>query len=318
MTIGIHIMKRPAVFFDRDNTLIVSNGYLGNPAEVKLIAGAAALVAQVRRLGYAAVVVSNQSGVARGMFREEDVEAVNRRMEELLSAENPEAIIERHEYCPFHPEALLEAYRKDSDLRKPKPGMILKAAQEMDLSLATSWMIGDAPRDIEAGAAAGCRTILFRDDELTASPAAAEVQRVQPDFVVGSLDDAGRIISSADFISLGDSITAPAHDNTDCGAQSPEHGETVGIRIAHDPRVPDELNRIHATLDKILAQLGKPRMPAPFSVSRLLGGVVQVLGLACLMVAIISYQDRTAVYWWLTWAIAVELLSIALLLMGRE
>ena len=88
-------MKRPAVFFDRDNTLIISDGYLGDPLQVVLIKGAADAVATVRTLGYATVVVSNQSGVARGMFNEDAVRAVDTRMDELLAAENPHAIVDR-------------------------------------------------------------------------------------------------------------------------------------------------------------------------------------------------------------------------------
>src|SRR4051794_26764031 len=108
-------MKRPAVFFDRDNTLIASAGYLGDPAQVRLIDGAAAAIARARGLGYATVIVSNQSGVARGMFTEEAVRAVNEKLDTLLRTENPHAVIDRHEYCPFHPEAAVEAYKKDCD-----------------------------------------------------------------------------------------------------------------------------------------------------------------------------------------------------------
>src|SRR5699024_11142835 len=117
-------MKRPAVFFDRDNTLIANDGYLGDPAGVRLIEGAPEAVARVRGLGFATVTFSNQPGVARGMFGEEAVHAVNSRLDELLHDANPEAIIDRHEFCPFHPEATVERYKSDSDLRKPKPGMI--------------------------------------------------------------------------------------------------------------------------------------------------------------------------------------------------
>ena len=96
-------MKRPAVFFDRDNTLIVSDGYLGDPSKVVLVEGAADAVARVRGLGFATVVFSNQSGVARGMFGEDSVHAVNARMDELLMDNNPAAVVDRHEFCPFHP-----------------------------------------------------------------------------------------------------------------------------------------------------------------------------------------------------------------------
>jgi D-glycero-D-manno-heptose 1,7-bisphosphate phosphatase len=132
-------MKRPAVFFDRDNTLIATDGYLGDPSAVVLVPGAAEAVARVRALGYSAVIFSNQSGVARGMFTEEAVHAVNAKVDELLLDHNPAAVIDRHEFCPFHPEAVVERYRQESDLRKPKPGMIFQAAEKLALDLSRSW-----------------------------------------------------------------------------------------------------------------------------------------------------------------------------------
>jgi D,D-heptose 1,7-bisphosphate phosphatase len=189
-------MPKRGVFFDRDNTLIVSEGYLGDPDGVRLIPGAAAAVARARGMGFAIVTVSNQSGVARGMFGEEAVAAVNRRMDALLLHDDARAIVDRHEFCPFHPEATIVRYRQESELRKPKPGMILRAALEMDLDLAGSWVIGDAPRDIEAGRAAGCRTILIVDPTLPPSPAAHQTSLVAPDAIVGNLAQAMDIIQS--------------------------------------------------------------------------------------------------------------------------
>jgi len=154
-------MKRPALFFDRDNTLILNDGYLGDPAGVVLVPFAAEAVAQARAMGFAVVTISNQSGVARGMFTEEQVRSVDQRMDELLLQANPLARIESHEFCPFHPEGVIEKYRMESDLRKPRPGMLLKAAAALNLDLDESWMVGDAMRDIEAGHAAGCRTVLI-------------------------------------------------------------------------------------------------------------------------------------------------------------
>src|SRR5688500_2715223 len=95
-------MKRPAVFFDRDNTLIANDGYLGDPNGVILIDGAADAIARARALGYATVVISNQSGVGRGMFTEEAVHAVNAKLDEMLRTQNSAAVIDRHEFCPFH------------------------------------------------------------------------------------------------------------------------------------------------------------------------------------------------------------------------
>src|SRR5688572_9974294 len=188
-------MKRPAVFFDRDNTLIVSDGYLGDPSKVTLVNGAAAAIARARQLGFAVVVFSNQSGVARGMFSEEDVAAVNRRMEELLRAEDAGAVIDRHEFCPFHPQGTIDVYARESDRRKPKPGMILSAAKALALDLERSWVVGDAPRDIEAGKAAGCRGVLFADPALKKSPAAEVDGTATPDHVATTLADAMEFIA---------------------------------------------------------------------------------------------------------------------------
>jgi D-glycero-D-manno-heptose 1,7-bisphosphate phosphatase len=188
-------MKRPAVFFDRDNTLIVSDGYLGDPSKVVLVDGAAEIVARVRSLGYAVVVFSNQSGVARGMFTEEDVHRVNARLDELLADHNPQAVIDRHEFCPFHPEGTVAEYAKESDLRKPAAGMIHQAAEKLALELPRSWVIGDAPRDIEAGKSAGCRTIWYKDAKLPPSSSARELMLTVPDAVVSSLREAMDVIA---------------------------------------------------------------------------------------------------------------------------
>jgi D-glycero-D-manno-heptose 1,7-bisphosphate phosphatase len=188
-------MKRPAVFFDRDNTLMVNDGYLGDPSKVVLVDGAAEIVARVRSLGYAVIVFSNQSGVARGMFSEDDVHRVNSRLDELLADHNPQAIIDRHEFCPFHPEGTVAEYKHESDLRKPKPGMILQAAEKLALDLSRSWVIGDAPRDIESGKAGGCKTIWYKDSKLPPSSAARELMLTVPDAVVSSLREAMDVIA---------------------------------------------------------------------------------------------------------------------------
>jgi D,D-heptose 1,7-bisphosphate phosphatase len=198
-------MSRPAVFFDRDNTLIVNSEYLGDPAQVELIPGAPEAVARARALGFAIVIVSNQSGVARGMFGTADVEAVNARMDAMLVEADARAVVDRHEYCPTHPQGTVKAYCLDDDRRKPKPGMIFDAAKAMDLDLTRSWLVGDAPRDIAAGKAAGCRTILLRETFRTASPAAAESSSgAEPDYVASSLLDA------IDFIEMNLESRAPA------------------------------------------------------------------------------------------------------------
>jgi D,D-heptose 1,7-bisphosphate phosphatase len=189
-------MAERAVFLDRDNTIIDNDGYLGDPSKVKLLTGAATALAALRSLGYRLVVVSNQSGVARGMFGEADVEAVNQEMCKQLR-EQAGAHIDASYYCPYHPEAVLPEYRMDHDWRKPKPGMLKQAAADFGLDLSQCWMVGDMSRDIASGAAAGCRTILIKDP---GHPAPEEGGGgsgvdVSPNFIVKTLADAARIIA---------------------------------------------------------------------------------------------------------------------------
>ncbi len=215
-------MQRAAVFFDRDNTLIRNDGYLADPNQVVVIDGAADAIARVREFGFAVVTFSNQSGVARGMFTEETVRAVDARMDEMLREQNPSALIDAHEFCPYHPQATVETYRQESDLRKPKPGMILQAAQRLDIDLSRSWVVGDAPRDIEAGRAAGCRTILFHDPNLPPSEAARQAATIEPDFIVSSLKRAAQIVvREAGFVE----IPAAAETNAAKGEHAAEPQE---------------------------------------------------------------------------------------------
>ena len=183
-------MKRQAVFFDRDNTLIVTNDYLGEPSRVRLYDGATDAVARAHRLGYVVVVFSNQSGVARGMYSEDDVRKVNARLDELLLEGDATAIVDRHEFCPDHPNGAVEPYNRESPRRKPAPGMLFDAARALDIDLQLSWTIGDAPRDVEAGKRAGCRTVLMKDSLVPASLAATERLTVEPDYIAANLEDA--------------------------------------------------------------------------------------------------------------------------------
>lgn len=147
-----------AVFLDRDGVLIEEVEYLARPAQVRLIPGAAASIRAANAAGWKVVVVSNQSGVARGLFPESVLPDVHRVIAEQLG----EAKIDGFYYCPHHPTQGQGRYRIDCDCRKPKPGMLLQAARELGIDLAESWTIGDRLTDLQAGAGAGCRTILVR------------------------------------------------------------------------------------------------------------------------------------------------------------
>ena len=156
-------MSHPAIFLDRDDTLIEDPGYINNPGQVHLLPHAAETLIELRRLGYRLVVVTNQSAVARGIVTEEGLAEIHDRLIELLHREG--AGVDAIYYCPYHPNGIVPEYRRDSDLRKPNPGMLLLAADEMDLDLERSWMLGNSYRDIAAGQRAGCRTILVTSAE---------------------------------------------------------------------------------------------------------------------------------------------------------
>lgn len=165
----LDITMNAAVFLDRDNTIIHNDGDLGDPELVRLIQGAASAIASLRGLNYKIIVVTNQGGVARGKYTEADVEKTNQRVADLVKASSG-ANIDRFYYCPYHPNGTVPEYTQEHDWRKPAPGMLLQAARDMDIDLSQSWMIGDQMRDVQAGAAAGVRCILLRDDAQSLQP----------------------------------------------------------------------------------------------------------------------------------------------------
>jgi len=167
-----------AVFLDRDNTLIPNDGDLGDPAQVRLIQGAASAIASLKGLGYKIIVVSNQGGVARGKYGEADVDRVHERINELIKA-NSGVAIDRFYYCPYHPEGTVERYRRDHPWRKPRPGMLLQAARDLGLDLKQSWMIGDQMRDVQAGFTAGVIPILLTADGVAPAPLATPAPAVE-------------------------------------------------------------------------------------------------------------------------------------------
>ncbi len=147
--------SRPALFLDRDGTLCELIPYLGDPGRARLVPGAGVALRRAQEAGYRLVVVTNQSGVARGLFTTREVEAVHAALASALRQDG--VIVDRFLYCPHHPE-----FTGPCLCRKPRPGMLRTAAAALDLDLRRSWMIGDARADVEAGLAAGCRVALVR------------------------------------------------------------------------------------------------------------------------------------------------------------
>jgi D-glycero-D-manno-heptose 1,7-bisphosphate phosphatase len=151
---------RPAIFLDRDGVIIDDVHHLSAPSQVQIIPGSAEAIAALNRAGWPVVVVTNQSGVARGLFTLDVLHAVHRRISEQLLGKG--ARVEAYFFCPHHPAAEVAEYRLECSCRKPRPGMLQQAARELGLELSSSWMIGDRDTDLQAGAAAGTRTILVR------------------------------------------------------------------------------------------------------------------------------------------------------------
>ena len=146
---------RPGILLDRDGTLIVDHGYVGSIERVEFIDGAAAAIALFNRAGLPVVVVTNQSGVARGLYGLDEVEAVHEHITRHLRAFG--AHIDLFLYCPYHPSGVVGAFARTSNDRKPRPGMAHAAATALNLDLEASWVIGDRPEDMGlAGAIGAC------------------------------------------------------------------------------------------------------------------------------------------------------------------
>jgi D,D-heptose 1,7-bisphosphate phosphatase len=181
-----------AVFVDKDGTLVRDVPYNVDPDLIELVPGAGEALAKLAAAGYAVVVVSNQSGVARGLFAEDALAAVEQRLHELLAASD--VALAGFYYCPHHPAGHVSQYATQCTCRKPEPGMILQAAEELHLDLSRSWMIGDILDDVEAGNRAGCRSVLIDNGHETQwqwNP------RRRPFAVAGDFSEAATLILAA-------------------------------------------------------------------------------------------------------------------------
>jgi D-glycero-D-manno-heptose 1,7-bisphosphate phosphatase len=150
---------RRAVFLDRDGTIVHDTGYLGDPDRVVLLPGAGDALRALSEAGFALVVCTNQSGVARGRYGIADYERVAARVEEVLAAEGVR--LDATYFCPFHPEGTVAEFACEHEDRKPSPGMWLRAAKDHGIDLARSYSVGDGERDVVAGKRAGTTAVLL-------------------------------------------------------------------------------------------------------------------------------------------------------------
>jgi histidinol-phosphate phosphatase family protein len=178
---------RPALFLDRDGTVIREVHYIREPARVELLGGAPQAIARMQRAGYACVLVSNQAGVGRGIVTMDEVQAVQAEVERQLAALG--VTLDGWYFCPVAPTSADRTVIDHPD-RKPAPGMLLRAARELDLDLAHSWMVGDMASDLLAGRNAGCAgSILVRTGHGTRSePEAAALATHVADDLAAAVD----------------------------------------------------------------------------------------------------------------------------------
>jgi D-glycero-D-manno-heptose 1,7-bisphosphate phosphatase len=190
-----HLNPRSAIFLDRDGTINEDIGYVSAPGELIIYPYAAEAVRLINESGLKAIVITNQSGIARRMYTEETLDAIHRRMIEELARDG--AHIDAIYYCPHHPRVGDERYRKACDCRKPGTGMLLRAAREHDIDLSSSYVIGDKSSDINLATSAGAGGVLVMSGYGRETLAAQDAWPCAPAIVADDLLDAVKRILGA-------------------------------------------------------------------------------------------------------------------------
>ncbi len=335
-------MANKAIFLDRDNTIIEDPGYINNPDQVKLLPGAANALIQFRKMGYKLIVVTNQSAVARGIVTEKVLSQIHDKLQELLAQDG--VSLDRIYYCPHHPDGVVAKYRKQSDMRKPSPGMFLAAAEEFDIDFSLSWMIGNSYSDIAAGQRAGCKTILINSslNETYRKPSDPV-----PDKKAVNIKEAVNIIKMykrSDRIPTKIAIKAkPAEPSevqtTTPPAEQPVEDKKVPRKTA-TPKTPAtpaaridsrqkntndksiHSEKTHQLLEEMVRHLKNIRradMFEEFSIAKLIAGALQVLACSCLALSLVllllSNTPVSTIHTTIGYAIVLQLMAIAFYIM---
>jgi len=311
-------MADKAIFLDRDDTLIEDVGYINHPDQVKLLDGVCEALIQIRAMGYKLIVVSNQSGVARGIFTEKVLGEIHSRLEELLRRRGVH--LDKIYYCPYHPEGAVAKYRKESNWRKPNPGMLLAARDEMNIDLGQSWVIGNSTRDIEAGHSAGCKAILLDNPRHSKDP---QIANPRADYNAVNMKEAVNIIKKYN------------RSESEVGVQIQSGLKSQSQPLQQDVERPRDqesteqeisAGKSEQLLRSILEQLKGMRresMFGEFSMMRLIAGVVQVVVLLCLLISVWflmspNRQDNLVLIA-LGFAMVLQLMSLTFYMMqGRK
>ncbi|RPI29440.1 MAG: HAD family hydrolase [Acidobacteria bacterium] len=179
-------MANRAVFLDRDGTVIEEVNYLSTIEEMQVYPFSAEALRRLRAAGFLVVIISNQSAIARGYLNEADLEKIHSELARRLTQEG--ARIDRFYYCPHHAEATLERYRQVCECRKPRPGMILRAAADLQIDLKASFVVGDRAGDVGVAQEAGCRSVLVKTGY--GKTAVEQLGDLRPDYVAENLLEA--------------------------------------------------------------------------------------------------------------------------------
>ena len=185
-------MTNCGVFLDRDGTINQEMNYLNDIAQFVLIDGAARGVQLLNQAGLKVIVITNQAAVARGYLTEQGLNSIHRAMQDKLRIHH--ATVDAIYYCPHHPTEGAAPYRRQCECRKPNPGMLTRAAEELDVDLHRSFVVGDKLSDLQAGHRVGCETILVRTGYGCEVEQTLAGQPVQPDFVAANLLEASEWI----------------------------------------------------------------------------------------------------------------------------
>jgi D-glycero-D-manno-heptose 1,7-bisphosphate phosphatase len=296
-------MANKAIFFDRDDTLIEDPGYINNSDQVKLLENVPETLIALKNMGYKLVVVSNQSGVARGIFTEETLGKIHKRLEQLLTEKG--ASLDRIYYCPYHPEGVIPKYRRDSEMRKPNPGMLLAAGKDLDIDLNESWMVGNSARDIEAGARAGCKTILM---DSRGHPQKIQPGQRMPDYRAVNLKEVVNIIKmnirssyktsaatvpSIEPASEPQTMVEPQQIHEPAQQAVTVQEQTTAIEQPVDKSTEQTKSIEQASTQQLLTEIRdqlksmrRTGMFGEFSICRFFAGIVQGLVALCVLVSI--------------------------------
>jgi D,D-heptose 1,7-bisphosphate phosphatase len=329
-------MSNKAVFLDRDNTLIDDPGYINDPSQVHLLDGVPEALNGMRAMDYKLVVITNQSGVARGIVTEDVLSEIHQRLEDLLAEQG--ASIDRIYYCPYHIDGVIKKYRKQSDWRKPNPGMLLAAAEDMDIDLNNSWCIGNSQSDIEAGVNAGCHTILI---DAMSPVGQLRPEQIHPDYIAVNMREALNIVKKHQHTPVKKHKKplaktalpqAVAHQQAPPATPAPEGRAVTRPAVAkpaspppEDPpdRIPtSNTEHLLRAIHEQLKTIQRDDMFDEFSIVRLVAGVTQIGVFFCLIIAVwfLMSPERPyqPVFTALGFSGVLQLMSLTLSMHGRK